>query len=134
MEKNSLENIMTSTMENLNRMIDVNKVIGQAVMSPEGTTVIPVSSLSFGFVSGGGEYEVSASKKEVDHFPFAGGSGAGVSVKPTGFLVISKNNIRFLPVKQSSGCDKIVDAVPDVINMLKGAFEKENDDGYTEED
>ena len=57
MEKHPIENIMANTMENLNKMIDVNKVIGSAVIAPNGSTIIPVSQVSFGFASGGGEYE-----------------------------------------------------------------------------
>ena len=67
-------------MENLNTMIDVNKVIGSAVIAPNGATVIPVSQVSFGFASGGGEYEFPQSKK--DDFPFAGGAGAGWGMAP----------------------------------------------------
>ena len=97
MEKHPIENIMSSTMESLNKMIDVDKVIGHAVIAPNGATIIPVSQLAFGFASGGGEYEFPQSKKE--EFPFAGGAGAGISVKPSGFLVISGDLIRFLPIQ-----------------------------------
>lgn len=64
MEKHPIENIMSSTMESLNKMIDVDKVIGHAVIAPNGATIIPVSQLAFGFASGGGEYEFPQSKKE----------------------------------------------------------------------
>ena len=41
--------------------------------------------------------------KQSDHnqeHPFGGGSGAGVSVKPVGFLVCSQTNgVRFMPVE-----------------------------------
>ncbi len=125
MEKHPIENIMTSTMENLNKMIDVDKVIGNAVIAPNGATVIPVSQIGFGFVSGGGEYEFNESKKE--DYPFLGASGAGVSVKPSGFLIISGDNIRFLPIQKNSSYDKIIDLVPQVMEQIKN-FTRNNED------
>ncbi|MBP5661643.1 MAG: GerW family sporulation protein [Clostridia bacterium] len=123
MEKHPIENIMTSTMDSLNRMIDVDKVIGHAVISPSGATILPVSQVSFGFASGGGEYEFPQSKKE--GFPFAGGAGAGVSVKPSGFLVISGDVIRFLPIQKNTGYDKLIDLVPQVLEQIK-SMEKDD--------
>jgi sporulation protein ytfJ len=124
MEKHPIENIMSSTMESLNKMIDVDKVIGHAVIAPNGATIIPVSQLAFGFASGGGEYEFPQSKKE--EFPFAGGAGAGISVKPSGFLVISGDLIRFLPIQKSSSCDKIIDLVPQVVEQIKNMGKEED--------
>ncbi|MBR2860419.1 MAG: GerW family sporulation protein [Clostridia bacterium] len=125
MEKHPIENIMANTMENLNKMIDVNKVIGSAVIAPNGSTIIPVSQVSFGFASGGGEYEFSQTKKE--SFPFAGGSGAGVSVKPSGFLVIKNDVIRFLPIQKNSSCDKLIDLVPQVMEQIKNLGSSEDE-------
>ena len=124
MEKHPIENIMSSTMESLNKMIDVDKVIGHAVIAPNGATIIPVSQLAFGFASGGGEYEFPQSKKE--EFPFAGGAGAGISVKPSGFLVLSRDLIRFLPIQKSSSCDKIIDLVPQVVEQIKNMGKEED--------
>lgn len=129
MEKHPIESIMANTMENINNMIDVDKVIGNAVVTPEGATIIPVSQIGFGFVSGGGEYEFNGSKKE--DYPFLGASGAGVSVKPNGFLIISGDNIRFLPIQKNNTYDKIIDLVPQVMEQIKN-FTK-NDEELKEE-
>lgn len=124
MEKHPIENIMNATMENLNNMIDVDKVIGNAVIAPNGATVIPVSQITFGFVTGGGEYEIQQSKKE--GFPFLGGSGSGVSVKPSGFLVISGDTIRFLPIQKNTSYDKLIDLVPQVVEQIKNIKQEED--------
>ena len=55
MEKHPIESVMSATLENMRDMVDVNTVIGDAVVTQDGSTVIPVSRVSFGFVSGGGE-------------------------------------------------------------------------------
>lgn len=126
MEKHPIENVMSATMENLNKMIDVDKIIGNPVISPTGETIIPVSQLSFGFACGGGEYDFSQSKKE--EYPFAGGSGAGVSVKPSGFLVIMRNGIKFLPIQKNTACDKLIEFMPSLIQQIKCPSEKEEFD------
>ena len=122
MEKHPIENILSSTMENLNQMIDVDKVIGHPVLTTGGATVLPVSSIAFGFTSGGGEYDFAQNKRE--SYPFAGGSGAGVSVKPDGFLVISGEVIRYLPIQKNSCTDKLIDLVPQVVEQVKDLCKK----------
>lgn len=112
-----VENLMKSTMENLKDMIDVNTVIGDSIQTQDGTCIIPVSKLSFGFASGGSEY----SKENINNtgFPFGGGSGAGVSVKPVAFLVVKQDGVRMLPVDQDTTYDRIVDTVPQVLDIVK---------------
>ena len=124
MEKHPIENIIGATMENLNKMIDVDKVIGNAVIAPNGATIIPVSQVSFGFVSGGGEYDFENSKKQ--DYPFLGASGAGVSVKPNGFLVLSGESIRFLPIQKNTSYDKLIDLVPQVFEQIKNIKQEED--------
>ena len=51
-----VENIMRSTMEQLRQMVDVNTIVGSPVETGSGTVLLPVSKVSMGFVSGGGEY------------------------------------------------------------------------------
>ncbi|MDR5587273.1 MULTISPECIES: GerW family sporulation protein [Clostridium] len=115
-----VEKLMRSTMENLRSMIDVNTVIGDAVETRDGTYIIPVSKLSFGFASGGAEYStLDKNFNGESNFPFGGGSGAGVSVKPVAFLVVKEDGIRMIPVDQDSTYDRIVDSVPQVIDMAK---------------
>lgn len=126
MEKHPIENVMNATMENLNKMIDVDKIIGNPVISPTGETIIPVSQLSFGFACGGGEYDFAQSKKE--NYPFAGGSGAGISVKPSGFLVIMRNGIKFLPIQKNTACDKLIEFMPSILEQIKGTGKKEDFD------
>ena len=94
MEKQPIENLMSTTMENIRDMVDVNTVIGDPVQTPDGSTVIPVSRVSFGFVSGGGEYGTTQPK-----LPFAGGAGTGVSVNPMGFLVVNDGDVKLLPAQ-----------------------------------
>lgn len=98
MEKHPIESVMSTTMENIRSMIDVNTIVGDAITTADGSTVVPISRVSFGFVAGGGEYALSnRARDEQKPLPFAGGTGAGVTVQPIGFLVTGPDQVRLLP-------------------------------------
>ena len=117
---------MRTTMENIKNMIDVNTVIGDAVETKDGNVIVPVSRVSFAFVAGGGEFAGAGNKEEGDasKYPFAGGSGAGVTVQPIGFLATTNGQLKVIPVRYSSTVDRIVDMVPDFINNIEGILNK----------
>lgn len=130
--KHPIENIMHATMESIRDMIDVDTVIGEAIVTQDGSTVIPISRVSFGFVAGGGEYRCNHghhSDEGCERMPFAGGTGAGVTVQPIGFLVSSQDNIRMLPAQVYASADRMIELVPqlmcEVKNMLKLKNEQE---------
>lgn len=115
-----VENLMKNTMESLRDMVDVNTVIGDPVETKDGTYIIPVSRLNFGFVSGGSEFSSPRINPEDKVYPFGGGSGAGVSVKPVAFLIIKDDSVRLLPVDHETPYDRVFDNVPQVIDMISG--------------
>ena len=118
--KHPIESLMKSTLESLKDMIDVNTVIGDGIESPDGSFILPISKVSFGFASGGSEFPKDKNSITPEgRFPFGGGSGSGVSVKPVAFLVVKNDTVRILPVDQNNTYDRIVDTIPQVIDMLK---------------
>lgn len=121
-EKHPIEGVMGISMEKLHEMTDVNTIIGDPITSPDGTVVIPVSKVSFGFVSGGSDLPQTAEK-------FAGGSGAGVTVKPVAFIVIKKDgDVKLMELgAKSSPVDGIVEAVPTIIDKIKGLIGKKGE-------
>lgn len=132
-----IENLMRTTMESLRAMVDVNTVVGEAVETKDGTVIVPVSKVTFGFVAGGGdEFPVeqgesyrpqqsqNASPAQGERFPFTGGSGAGVSVKPVGFLVVGDGKVRFLPVDSRAVYDRLVEAAPELLDRLADIMER----------
>ena len=122
MEKHTIENIMTTTMENIRDMVDVNTVVGEAIVTADGSTVIPVSRVCFGFVDGGGEYGHVGHGTE-DRPAFAGGTGAGVSVQPMGFIVVSGGQVRLLPAQAYAPVDRIIEMVPQLLAQIKTVLE-----------
>lgn len=121
MEGHPIENLMQTTMENIKSMIDVNTIVGDPVESKDGSTIIPVSKVSFGFASGGSEFSATNSgENAIQKYPFGGGSGAGVSIRPVAFIVLRKDSVRLLPVDEDSTYDKIIDSIPQILDMAKG--------------
>lgn len=118
MENHPIENLMQNTMEKIKNMVDVNTIVGNTILTPDGASIIPISKVSFGFASGGSEYNSSVSS-DLGKYPFGGGSGAGVSLKPVAFLFIKSGSVRLLPVNQTNPYDKIIDTVPQLVDMFK---------------
>ena len=119
-----LEGLMSTSMEKIRDLVDVNTIIGNPISSPDGTTIIPISKVSFGFVSGGSDIPAKV-EKDV----FAGGSGAGITIKPQAFIVISKDgNAKILELGgKSSPIDGLIDNAPELLNKVKELFGKPQD-------
>lgn len=115
---------MSTTMENIKEMVDVNTVVGEPVNAGDGMTIIPISRVSFGFLAGGGEYSMDkqSSPGAPDDMPFAGGSGAGVSVNPMGFLVVGQGQVKMLPAQYFAPADRLIEMLPDLICEVKKAM------------
>ena len=128
-----IQALMKTTLENIRDMIDVNTVIGEPVETLDGTVIIPISKVGFGFVSGGGDLKISSSDNSDNTnysdnktAPFTGGSGAGVSVQPVGFLSVSHGQIRMIPVNCNTVIDRVIDLLPKIMdNMGKKDGKKE---------
>lgn len=119
MEKHPIEGLMSEAMEHIKQMIDVNTIVGNPVTTPDGTTIIPISRVAFGFGAGGSEFSAAPQSKPDGQALFGGGSGGGVSINPVAFLVVNSEQIRLLPVSRStSTTDKLIDLVPELITKF----------------
>lgn len=115
MAVNPISELTDSSMKNLRTLVDSNSVIGAPITTPDGTTILPVSKVSFGFGTGGSD--LPASQKEL----FGGGAGGGVSITPIAFLVIKEGDVKLLQVQSfSSTADRVVGMVPDVMDRVSG--------------
>ena len=127
MSEHPIQGLMSTAMSNIKEMVDVNTIIGEPIIAADGTTIIPVSKVSFGFVAGGGEYAVEDGKQKpvpTDIFPFAGGTGAGVSVQPVGFLVVTDKQVKMLPAQTTGAMERMVELLPQLIEELNAKDEK----------
>ncbi len=122
--ENSMNGLMQTALENIRSMVDVNTIIGDALHLANGTVVLPVSRVSFGFAAGGNSGDVSDAP---DSGTFGGGTGAGVSVKPVGFLICGEDNVRFLGIEKNSLAEQLADYVPQTIELLREFVNKKQE-------
>ena len=113
--------LMQTTLENIRDMVDVNTVIGDSIQTASGTTVIPFSKVTFGFATGGGEYDPQKTPVQ-QALPFAGGSGAGVTVQPVGFLVIGPEGVRLLPAQNKTALEQAISSAPQLVEDIRSVF------------
>lgn len=132
-EKNHpINDLMSTTMQKIREMVDVNTIVGQPITTPDGITLIPVSKLSFGFASGGSDF-VSKNHKPGENNTFGGGSGAGVNISPVAFLIVKGDSVRLLPVDPPAATtvDRVIEMVPEVVDKVTEFLEKKNEDKET---
>ena len=115
-------NLMDTTMKKIKEMVDVNTIVGEPISSPDGTLIIPVSKVSYGFAAGGSDLPTKKENKDC----FGGGSGAGVTIQPVALLAVYKGDVKLIPVEKFEGAsDRIVGMIPDMIDKVKDIFSKD---------
>lgn len=133
MAEHPIEGLMTTAMNSIQKMIDVNTIIGNPIETSNNIVIIPISKVSFGFAAGGSEFNGETideyNKKEKEEsiqyrLPFGGGSGAGVNINPIAFLVVQSNNVKLLPVNHSSAMDRLLDYMPDLVEKTNNLLNK----------
>lgn len=118
-----IQGLMGITMQKIKEMVDVNTIIGEPIFTPDGTTIIPVSKVSFGFASGGSDLPTKDPKET-----FGGGGGAGITLQPLAFLVVKDGDVKLLQLATgNTTADRVVNSVPDIIDKLSDAFSKAKD-------
>ena len=117
-----INGLMDSSLQNLRSLVDADTVIGEAITTPDGTVIIPVSKVSFGFASGGSDLPTT---KRGDLF--GGGAGGGVSVQPLAFLVIKDGHVELLQINDNKNtADRVVAMVPEMVDKLGVLFTKKD--------
>ena len=117
-EKNQKINaLIHSSLEKLDSLADVNTIIGKPILTASGFQLIPFSKVTLGNLSGGGEYGDVKVVKEANAFPFAGGSGAVVSMKPLGFIVDDGNTCRILKITEEP-IDNLIERVGEIVHDI----------------
>ena len=115
-EKNQkIHNLIDASLHNLDGLADVNTIIGNPIITASGFQVIPFSKVTMGNLSGGGEYGDIKVIKETDAMPFAGGSGAVVSMKPMGFLIDDGTNCRILRITDEP-LDNLIERAGEILH------------------
>lgn len=126
MAEHPISGLMSTVMQSIKDMVDVNTIVGDAVETPDGNVIIPISRVSFGFAAGGTDFgsEKKAAKEDKPSKCFGGGSGAGVSISPIAFMVVGNGNVRLIPIDSNNPIERLIDLVPDIMDKIYKAVEK----------
>jgi sporulation protein YtfJ len=134
MADHPIEGLMRTAMENIKQMVDVNTIVGDPVQTPDGSVILPVSKVGFGFAAGGSQFDTNeeGKRKVNDHttagtpeMPFGGGSGGGISITPVAFLVVSRDGVRSISLQgQSHLYERMLDMAPTVVEKIQSMFKQ----------
>ena len=105
MAEKGIHSLMQETMERIRSMVDVNTIVGEPITTPDGTTLIPVSKVTFGF---------------------GGGGATGVSIVPVGFLVVRDGDAHMLPVNMpaETSADRLIEMIPGAVSSVQNFVSK----------
>ncbi|EGL83173.1 sporulation protein YtfJ [Caldalkalibacillus thermarum TA2.A1] len=140
MEEHPIQGLMKTAMENLKEMVDVNTIVGDPVETPDGSVILPVSKVGFGFAAGGSEFDVddqsgvggngspygnNNNQGNKPKLPFGGGSGGGVSITPVAFLVVNASGIKMVHIDgQTHLYDRILEFAPQLVDKIQNLMNK----------
>ena len=120
MAEKSAGAILTSTIDNIRDLVDTSTIIGEPIYAEGGTTIIPVSKVTYGFASGGADFP-SKSNQEL----FGGGGGAGVTITPIAFLVINGGEVTLKHITAyDNAAERVVNLVPEMFDKVTGLMNK----------
>ena len=139
MSEHPIQGLMTTAMENLKQMIDVNTIIGDPVETPDGSVILTVSKVGFGFAAGGSEFGTQqgegngggdqGGKGSGQKLPFGGGSGGGVSITPIAFLIVNSQGVKMLHLDESTHLyEKLLELAPQAVDKIQQMFKNKGQD------
>ena len=114
MKEKSANGILSTTIEKVRDLVNVNTIIGEPIVLPDGLTIIPVSKVTYGFASGGSDFP---SKNNVELFGGAG--GAGITIKPVAFIEIKDGDVTIKHiVSDDNAVERAVSLVPEMFDKI----------------
>lgn len=127
MSEHPIQGLMSATMENLKQMVDVNTIIGDPVETPDGSVILTVSKVGFGFATGGSDFTMDSNQSGSSQAkqPFGGGSGGGVSITPIAFLIVGSHGVKMLHLDQGTHLlEKMLDTAPTLVEKIQNMLSK----------
>ena len=123
MAEHPIQNLMNVTMDKIRQMVDSNTIVGKPITTDDGTTILPVSKVSFGFASAGTDFDgKNAANKDL----FGGGSGAGVNIQPVAFLVVKDGCVRTIQLSDGSNTvDRALTMIPELVEKVSALIKKD---------
>ncbi|TKH13831.1 sporulation protein YtfJ [Peribacillus simplex] len=130
MSDHPIQGLMKEAMENLKEMVDVNTIIGDPVETPDGSVILTVSKVGFGFAAGGSEFVMDGNhqgQQGGSKQPFGGGSGGGVSITPIAFLIVGSHGVKMIHLDEGTHLlEKMMDLAPQVVDKIQSMLSKKD--------
>ena len=135
MNNHPIDELMSTTMQKIREMVDVNTIVGTPINTADGITLIPISKATFGCASGGSDFGAKNLTAANQQLMFGGGSGAAVNIVPVAFVVISGGSVRILPVTPpaNTAVDRVIELVPEMVEKITEMIPKKDKKGNEEE-
>lgn len=124
----NIEELIKTSLDKVKTLMETKTIIGDEVVLKNGTTIIPISKVSVGYVVGGGEYSDKSSRRVANRFPMAGGNGCGMSVSPVGFLAVDNDGVKFVDIENKSMYQTILNLINKIISKSAGDDKNEEND------
>ncbi|GIO11735.1 putative spore protein YtfJ [Cohnella xylanilytica] len=155
MSEHPIQGLMQTAMENIKEMVDVNTIVGEPVQTPDGSVIMPISKVGFGFAAGGSEFMGMDDAGAHGHsnaggahggengknahnasvqMPFGGGSGGGVSITPIAFLVVGTQGVKVVPLdNQTHLFERLIDSAPQWVDKIQSLFQRNGSETASEQ-
>lgn len=116
-----INTLLKVSLEHIKSMIDVDTIIGEAIIISEDIKVIPISRVRMGFLAGGTDVN---SKSNSGENPFGGGTGGTIFISPIAFLVCKHDDVSILHLENSTHLyEKVIDFVPTITGKISSLFQ-----------
>ena len=122
MAEHPIQGLMNVTMDKIRQMADSNTIIGKPIKTDDGTTILPVSRISFGFASAGTDFDgKNAANKDLF---------GGVNIQPVAFLVVKDGCVRTIQLSDGSNTiDRALTMLPELVDKVSALLKKEEKQG-----
>ena len=129
MSEKSAGAILSATIEKIRDLVDTSTIIGEPINAEGNVTIIPVSKVTYGFASGGADFP-SKNPKDL----FGGGGGAGVTITPVAFLIISDGEVTLKHITAyDNAAERVVNLVPEMFDKVTSFVNKSKKDSAKKE-
>ncbi len=117
----SIKGLIENALGSIKNYVDMDTLIGEPLTMGEGVLAYPIIKVSVGIVAGGGQYSNKLIvKKGRSVYPFVGGTGAGFSAEPIGFLIVNKGKQELVTIQNENAWSETISKLGDGLsNYLK---------------
>lgn len=105
-----MEKYSANLLKELETIIATKTVVGETI-NVDGILIVPFIDVRLGLGSGGAEKERTDKNN-------AFGMGAGLSLEPSAVLVVNKDNVQLVNIKNQDSLNKIIDMVPNILSKF----------------